>query len=475
MKNIGILHYQVGRMDGVSLEIEKWQRVLEEMGHRVELCAGDLSTAEGTLVEEMYHHRPEVARLYSNTFECLHDYADENAYRNELMRVANVLERKLRTFVENKAIDLLIPENVWSVGLNPALSIALARVMRDLKIPALAHNHDFYWERETGVALSCGTAIELAEKYLPPRGQLVQHTVINSLAQQELAERKGLKARVVPNVFDFQGTPWGMDEYNHDFRERIGLRTNDLLILQATRITPRKGIELAIDFVQALDSPARRARLEERGLYDGRAFGPEDRIVLVMAGYARDDLSGNYVERLKDKIARTGVDAVFIEDLIEGRRQTRGGEKIYSLWDSYVFADLVTYPSLDEGWGNQLLEAVYARQPLLVFEYPVYRADIKNTGFQVISLGSEIEDWDERGLARVSPAAVEAAADEAVEMLTRGDLRREVMEHNFQVGRQNFSLKTLHDCLAKYVGEDQPAVPKTPPAHIGTEARPTPA
>jgi hypothetical protein len=44
VKTIGIFHYQVGRTDGVSLEIAKWKRVLEEMGHTVYLCAGDLGT-----------------------------------------------------------------------------------------------------------------------------------------------------------------------------------------------------------------------------------------------------------------------------------------------------------------------------------------------------------------------------------------------------------------------------------------------
>ncbi|RLC75975.1 MAG: glycosyl transferase family 1, partial [Chloroflexi bacterium] len=63
MKTIGIFHYQVGRTDGVSLEIDKWKHVLEEMGHTVHLCAGDLGATEGTLIEEMYHHRPDAERL----------------------------------------------------------------------------------------------------------------------------------------------------------------------------------------------------------------------------------------------------------------------------------------------------------------------------------------------------------------------------------------------------------------------------
>jgi glycosyltransferase involved in cell wall biosynthesis len=450
MKTIGIFHYQVGRTDGVSLEIDKWKRVLEEMGHTVHLCAGDLGTVEGTLIEEMYHHRPDAERLNYNTFCELRDYPDDAAYRADLLALAAVIERKMRDFVAEKGIDFLIPQNVWSVAASPSVAIALARVMRDLHLPALAHNHDFYWE-QADVALTCATAIELADKYLPPRDPLARHVVINSLAQRELAERKGIESTVVPNIFDFEekeASPWQPDDYNQDFRARIGLRENDVFILQATRIVHRKGIELAVDFVKALDSPARRARLKERGLYDGRSFDDDSRIVLVLAGYARDDMTGGYLNRLKQKVERAGIDALFIEDVVGGRRQTRGGQKIYSLWDTYVFADFVTYPSLWEGWGNQCLEALRARLPLLLFEYPVYQADIGDKGFRVVSLGSEIQDGDNPGLVQVAPQVIEAAADQAVELLTDAQLYRETVEHNFQVGRQHYSLESLRGYLA---------------------------
>jgi glycosyltransferase involved in cell wall biosynthesis len=451
MKTIGIFHYQVGRTDGVSLEIDKWKRVLEEMGHTLHLCAGDLGTVEGTLIEEMYHHRPDAERLYCNTFSELRDYPDEAAYRAELSGLADVIERKVRHFVEEKGIDFLIPQNVWSVSVNPSVAIALARVMRDLQLPALAHNHDFYWERTGGVALTCATAIELADKYLPPRDPLARHVVINSLAQRELVERKGIESTVVPNVFDFDAPPWQPDDYNQDFRARIGLRENDVLILQATRIVRRKGIEWAVDFVKALDSPTRRAQLKARGLYDGHPFDDDSRIVLVLAGYARDDVTGGYLNRLQQKVERAGIDALFIEDVVGGRRQMRGGQKIYSLWDTYVFADFVTYPSLAEGWGNQFLEALRARLPLVLFEYPVYQADIKDKGFHVVSLGSEIQEQNDLGLVQVAPQIIEAAADQAVELLTDARLRQEIVEHNFQVGRKHYSLEALRSYLAQLV------------------------
>lgn len=450
MSNIAMIHYKVGGTDGVSLEMDKWRLVLEEMGHRVHYCAGDLGSIDGTLIEEMFHHREDAHRLYANTFLRLADYPDEAAYRAELYGKADVIQAKFRAFLAEKAIDFLIPENVWSVAVHPSAAIAIARAMRDLEIPALAHNHDFYWERRDGVALTCATAIEYAQKYLPPRSPLARHVTINSLGQRQLQERKAMDATVVPNVFEFEAGPWELDDYNADFRTRIGLRDQDVMVLQATRVVSRKGIELAVDFVKALDTPQRRARLQAQRLYNGQPFDNDSRIVLVLAGYTQDDTTG-YTTALKDKIAEAGIDALFIEDLVGGRREVRDGQKVYSLWDTYVFADFITYPSLWEGWGNQLLEALRAKVPIMLFEYPVYRADIKDKGFRVVSLGNKVQGYDARGLAQVSDSVIEEAADQAVALLTDPEMRREVVDHNFDLGQRYYSLTSLRGYLAPLV------------------------
>jgi len=424
-KNIGIFHYQVGRTDGVSLELAKWQSVFEEMGHTTHLCAGDLGSAEGTLIEEMYHHIPEIELLTYNTFTDLRDF-DAESYRTELNRWVQVLEKKFRQFIQEKKIDFLVPQNIWCVAANPPVAIALENVRREFDLPALVHNHDFYWERRK-IALTCSTVIEMVDKYLPPRDSKIKHVVINSLGRKELAARKGIKSTIVPNVFDFDPPYWKEDDNNRDFREHIGLKENDLLILQATRVVARKGIELAIDFVKSLDAPEQRAKL-----IDGR-----------------DDMTRTYVDKLMAKADRENVDVIHIEDIIGHESETRNGQKLYSLWDTYVFADFVTYPSLWEGWGNQLLEALRAKLPILIFEYPVYTADIKPMGFKVVSLGSEIEGYDDYGLAQVPSQKIDQAVKQAVDLLTNCELRERMVEHNFNLGKEYYSI----DALRKYLGE----------------------
>lgn len=442
--NIGMFHYIANFTDGVSLEMNKWRRVLEEMGHTVHLCAGKFGSDEEMVIEAMYHHTPEARLLNANTFRTLRDYHNEATYRAGLYRQAEIIADQMREFIRQREINFLIPENVWSVAANPPVAIALTKVMREFQIPALTHNHDFYFERTGGISLTCNTAIELADLYLPPRDPLVKHVVINSLAQRQMLDRKGLLATIVPNVFDFDAPPWTLDDYNRDLRQRIGLRDHDLMVLQATRIVTRKGIELAVDFVHALNTPERRAALQAKGLFDGRNFTEDSRIVLVLAGYSLDDATGRYKNLLAHKAEGLGVDILFIEDMIGESRSITNGEKVYSLWDTYVHADFITYPSLWEGWGNQLLEAVRAKVPLVLFEYPVYTADIKSKGLKVVSLGNQTTGRDEYGLVTIAPEVIEAAADEAMELLTNRFLRQQTVDDNYKLGKKHFSMDALY-------------------------------
>ena len=448
-KTIGIIHYKVGGTDGVSLEIEKWAQVLREMGHTVFLCAGDVGKTDATQFDSLYHHSPVAERLYRNTFVALTDYASPDEYRTELYRAAGDAATDLREFVQSKGIDFLVPQNVWSVAMNPAVAIAVAQIAAEFDLPVLAQHHDFYWERIDGVALTCQAALELADYYLPPRDAKIQHVVINQLAKDKLYCHKGIEATVIPNVFNFDDPPWPIDEYNADFRQNIGLNADDILILQATRIVPRKGIELAIDFVAALNQPHRRAALSAQRLFDGRTFGADNRIVLVLAGYSQDDATGSYVRRLKEKGERLGVELRFIENRISGSREEGAEKKRYTLWDTYAHADFVTYPSLWEGWGNQFLEALRAELPILLYEYPVFQSDIADKAFDVLSLGNEIISYDDADLAQVPPNLVEKAADRAVELLTDAVARRQSAAHNVALGRKHYSL----DALRRYLGD----------------------
>src|SRR5439155_22178976 len=123
-------------------------------------------------------------------------------------------------------------------------------------LPVIAHHHDFTWERERFTVNAVHDYLQAA---FPPALFAMEHVVINSMAQKELARRLGIPSTVIPNILDFETPPPGIDDYNADLRRAIGLQDDDNFILQPTRVVARKGIEHAIELVRRLDDP--RAKL----------------------------------------------------------------------------------------------------------------------------------------------------------------------------------------------------------------------
>jgi len=448
-KTIGIFHYQLGSTDGVSLEVEKWKQVLEEMGHKVILCAGHLGGNKGILIPELYHHRPEIEIINQNILGERHDLSLDDLIER-LNDHTNKLVQSLKDIIHQNNIDTLLVNNIWSVAMNIPAAVALESVRKSLRLKSVAHHHDFYWERNLSPNLDREEIRNILDNYLPPEAMEITHVVINSLAQNSLVRKKDISSTVVPNVFDFTGSDWVIDKYNQDLRQAIGLKDGDICVLQATRIVPRKGIELAIDVVHALNEPYRRSILQERGLYNGRKFTSKNKIVLVLAGYDHDDPTGKYLGKLLSKAKNLNVDLRHIDNFIGRERRVINGQKIFALWDTYAIADLVTYPSLWEGWGNQLLEAIRAKLPIVIFEYPVYLQDIKNRDFDVISLGSKISGKDQGGLVQISDDVIQRTADQCVVYLTNRAIRKDSVDKNFLIGKKYYSFDALKNILKRW-------------------------
>jgi glycosyltransferase involved in cell wall biosynthesis len=439
MARIGICHFRVGELDGVSLEIDKCRRVLEWLGHQTFLCAGRCGSGGAFVIPELALDHPEVVQIRKNALERLADYPSEDALHDHIEDVAARVEAGVKRFVTSFGLDLLIVHNIWGLPINLPATIGVWRAVQDLHLPAIAHHHDFYWEKDDYRSPTCPLVRNLLAEYYPPRSPRVTHIVINRLAQEELRHR-GVPAVVVPNVFDFS-TPLIRDDLSANLREQMGLSPEDVVFLQATRVVRRKGIEIAVELVARLALPEYQGALAKR--VRARGGGSRARPVLLLPNLVEDPA---YAATLQERIAQRGVHALFVSDKVALERKPPR----FSFWDTYLCADFVTYPSLQEGWGNQLLEAIWAKLPVALYEYPVFRSDIAPVGFRYVSLGNSHER-DEMGLARVPESVLRRAAREVADLLASPDLYRRVVEHNFALGKTHFSLETLAGHLDRLV------------------------
>ena len=338
-------------------------------------------------------------------------------------------------------IDMIVPNNIWSLGYHLPAAIGIFKAVEQTGIQAICHHHDFHWERDKYSNPTSEKITNLLNQYFPPKHDDIQHCVINHIAQNELKSRRNIDAHVVPNVFDFHGSNWKIDEYNVDLRQRFSIHDDDIIFLQATRIVARKGIELAIDHIAEI--ARQKNSLLGKTLYNGRIFNINSRLILVFAGMCEED---NYLEKLTDKAEKLGVELLFINEWVGHSRSELNGEKIYSLWDVYAHADIITYPSLLEGWGNQFLEGLIAKVPMIVYRYPVFSTDIKEFHFDIIDLG-ERHKLDNNGLAYIDSELNKKAANETIHFLLEAEDRQEKMKRNYQIGENNFSYPVLNRIL----------------------------
>ena len=404
---VGFVSTRFAGNDGVSLESAKWAEVLWEDGVTSYWYGGllDRDPAISSCIPEAHFAHPENEWINQRIWGRTHR---DPFVSRRIQNIAGYLKDTLYEFVERYDINLLIPQNVLTIPMHLPLGVAVTEFLVETRMPAIAHHHDFYWERDR---FSINAAPDYLAMSFPPHGDNIRHVVINQAAQEQLAWRKGASSLLVPNVFHFENAPPEPDHYASDFRKEIGIAPDDILVLQPTRIVPRKGIEHAIKLVGLLGNP---------------------RLKLVITHPAGDE-GFEYKHMLEEMAREEGVDLRFVCDRIsEFRQLNQDGRKVYTLWDAYAQSDLVTYPSTYEGFGNALLEAIYFRVPTIVNRYSIFGQDIEPKGFRFPTMNGFVSS---------------KLVDEVRRILEDPAYRQEMVDHNYHVAKRFYGYSALRRSL----------------------------
>jgi len=408
--NIGFISTRFAGTDGVSLETTKWANVFKDEGFSCFYLAGELDRPPecAYLVEEANFTHPDIKDIYN---QCFGVHRRERRTTQKIYDFKEKLKNEIYNFIEKFAIDLLIPENSLTIPLNIPLGLAITEVISETEIPTIAHHHDFFWERQQFLTNAVWEYLNMA---FPPHLSSIQHVTINSSGDNQLSLRTGISATIIPNVMDFENPPPPIDDYAADVRQALGIEDDELLILQPTRVVKRKGIEHAIELIHRLGKKAR-----------------------LVISHASGDEGYDYEQRVKEYSRLLKVNTIFVSEIInEKRGLTQSGKKVYTLNDIYPHADLVTYPSTFEGFGNAFLEAVYFKKPIVVNKYSIYTFDIKPKGFHTI----EIDGY-------VTEESVQLTRN----VLENPELRKNIVEKNYEIATRCFSYSVLRQKLKNLI------------------------
>ena len=426
---------KLGDVDGVSLEVDKWITVLQETGHEIYTIAGRYAKPVQNVPGENQFALPEIdfASKEQNIYEIqLFPYLSKRpplimeeeleVVRSKLLAHGRDVANQMYEIIQDHDIDVIVGQNTNAMPMTLLGGIAVYLLATEMRVATIFHHHDFWWERSR---FSNNNIEDLLNRIMPPADLGTEHVVISSYAAHILESIKRVKPHIINNCEDFDDPPV-LDDYNRDFRQQLGYEKDDILIVQPTRIVPRKRIEDSVRLV---------GRLQENH--------PElaSRIKFIISLYQGDERDSSYIETIMGLAKRLDVKIELISQRVAAvRGRDEKGHKLYTNRDVLVNADIVTYLPVWEGFGNALLEAIAARVPVLTTTYLVYKTDIMGVGLKTIEVR---DDYDRYGRLIITDESVE----KMYRALTDEAYRKDMVDISFAVADRHFGYDKLREKL----------------------------
>jgi glycosyltransferase involved in cell wall biosynthesis len=468
--NYGIVHSLIGKNDGVSIVIDQSvNAMVKDLGIQlgnIYFLAAHSSPRFNAQTNEVFWHKSEVHKTLISKF----NEPDDGSLDKLIHENAIIARDIIAEFVQHNNIDILIAHNT-SHPYNFITAVGLGYYFESLQKQniiwpkLLVWWHDSYFEREQFA--NPNQTIQKYLKYLP--GTYIDGIVFINSTQPALAKRVfekfGAKkideyfaerTVIIPNTHDivwkWKEHDWNskelifppQDNYNRSFFKNIGLTCmvesagftmNDaVILLQHTRIVPRKKIEFAIDLAFELEKKF-------------HACGNKKCIALIISGHSGDEqvrykeLLAEYFRLKKEAYSRSAVFMIFGEDHILSNRDIIVDKKYYDFFEipSVIAAmgGIGTYFSQVEGFGNNLLEMLAAGLPVVINKYAVYKTDLEPLGFELPFIEENILDQE--------------LIDTTYNIATDYSFRNRIVVHNLKILSEKLGHSVISKTLAPLI------------------------
>ena len=460
------VHFKLFGTDGVSLQSQELSKALGARGWQTFSCASDLPPhAEGLMLPELSYQSPDAVALRKRIFSASEGHpprSDGDSILMEITKRAEPIRRHVEDYLDAQHIPLVHIRNLMSLPYNLPATLAFYNLATERPdIGFLMQHHDIYWEgpNAKNFLTPYQQVNDLMDRIMCPFLPNARHVLINPLASEALRTRKSIVGTVIPDGFDFDRDLPAIDQlaFRNQLQVLVGdpgpVGADDLVVAMPARIAINKAIELAIQFVAVLnlDRTALEAAPDGLGL-NRRRFSSTNSIVLLLP--QGEDLEDNqpYFERLLSYAQHLNIKLVYGGDIVvpDQRFQPEDPDH-YPFYGIYRAVDLVCYPPEHEGFGNQAIETVWAKRPMAVLEYPVFKRFVRDHIPHYISLGDteQLEQVRESGgLHQLRHDILHNAVRQAIAVLTDHDLETRWTEENFTALRTFCGMDTV---AAEYI------------------------
>ena len=346
--NVALLHYSCPPIVGGVEEVVREQaHLLTGYYHNVKVFSGDGGRFYENIEVELN------PLLGSRNKDIIKAHEESKAGNTKVLEslskdIYNYLSEQLKGF------DILIAHNVLTMPYNLPLSAGLHRVARDGIIPIISWNHDSpYFYPDYPAYLDVFPWNILKRAYAG-----IYYVAISESRKRMFSKLYGKRKNlyVIPNGID-PVRFFKLDPLTVRLIREEDLFRAEFIMVQPSRLIPRKNIELSIKVTAELQKLGVKARLLITGAHD-----------------PHEPKSLRYFNKLR-RIARThNIEKDVI--IITGHKLS-SGEKLRSdriiIRDLYLISDVLFLPSIQEGFGIPLLEAGMIKLPIVCSNIPPFK------------------------------------------------------------------------------------------------------
>lgn len=344
---IALIHYSSPPIiGGVESVMAHHAILMTNAGHQVTIFAGRGKPFHPNIsvkiIPQLDSRHPEIIEIKKQL--------DQGMYSVDFDKQRDWLKKQLAVCFNN--FDIIIAHNIATLNKNLPLTAALYDLNQTPGFPHLIlWHHDLSWSASRSHDdLHAGYPWDL----LRDPWSWASHVVVSEIRRNELSQLLKIPAEqiyVVPNGVDFESFH-KFESQTKQLIEELKLYEADPLVLLPARLTPRKNIELALSIIAELQKVYPKTMLVITG--PEGPHNPQNASYKRKLLTLRDDLHLQGVVHFLAEISNS-----FIPDSV--------------ITDFYHFADLLLFPSYEEGFGIPLIEAACSSLPVFCSDIPVLR------------------------------------------------------------------------------------------------------
>jgi len=346
--NIGILHYSCPPVvGGVEEVLSQHTSILRRLGQSVSILAG-----MGEIYTDLFPVRIEPLIGSKNASILKVQEQSRNGDHKHLKRHTNRIFNILKDWSHD--LDVILAHNVLHMPFNLPLTLALRRLAtsgNDPVIVSWAHDSP-YLQPNYPEYLN-----EHPWNVLKRPHPNIHYVTISESRRRLFTGLSGeVPWKLIPNGID-PASFFYLDPISIKLAEELDLFSRDMVVVQPSRITPRKNIELSIHIVRGIMNLDYNILFILTGAYD-----------------PHEEKAVTYYRRLNYWIKELGMQdniAILAEYRFSDRKKLVPARNF--IRDLYLMADLLLMTSKDEGFGLPIIEAGMIKLPIACTDIPPFR------------------------------------------------------------------------------------------------------